>query len=164
VDRRGLERSFTFRGPRTLVCVEALRHEPSAFQVRALSPVKLCSCSAAELLAAIDADGSAARAVIDLLLSELDNGRSDQQWRLGSSLSRVARFVLACGTDKAVLPYFQKQIAAGLLGIRPETFSRCITQLTGDRVIGKDWKDLQILDRSRLERLAEGRRPSAGAD
>ena len=141
VEGGGVERSLTFRGPRNLLCVEALRHEASAFDVRALSLVKLCSCSASELLGAIASDGSLAHAFVDLLLAELKNRRSDEQWRSGSSLSRVAHFVLAYGADRSVLPYFQKQTAAGLLGMRPETFSRCIRQLTTTQVIGKDWPD-----------------------
>ena len=149
-----VERLLTFRGPRSLLCVEALRHEASAFDVRALSLVKLCSCSAFELLGAIASDGSVAQAFVDLLLAELKNRWSDEQWRSGSSLSRVAHFVLAYGADRSVLPYFQKQIAASLLGMRPETFSRCIRQLTSAQVIGKDWHHLAILDRQRLEMLA----------
>jgi len=154
VEGPGVERSLSFRGPRSLLCVEALRHEASAFDVRALSMVKLCSCSASELLGAIASDGSVAQAFVDLLLAELKNRRSDEQWRSGSSLSRVAHFVLAYGADRSVLPYFQKQTAAGLLGMRPETFSRCIRQLTSAEVIGKDWRHLAIMDRQRLETLA----------
>ena len=154
VEGRGFERSLTFRGPRSLLCVEALRHEASTFDVRALSLVKLCSCSASELLGAIASDGSVAHAFVDLLLAELKNRRGDEQWRSGSSLSRVAHFVLAYGADRSVLSYFQKQTAAGLLGMRPETFSRCIRQLTSAQVIGKDWRHLAILDRQRLETLA----------
>jgi len=154
VEARGSERSLTFRGPRNLLCVEALRDEASACEARALSLVKLCSCSAAELLSAIATDGSVAHAFVDLLLAELKNRWSDEQWRSGSSLSRVAHFVLAYGADQSVLPFFQKQIAAGLLGMRPETFSRCIRQLTSAQVIGTDWRHLAILDRQRLETLA----------
>src|SRR5262249_692241 len=157
VEGRASERSLTFRGPRNLLCVEALRHEASAFEVRALSLVKLCSCSASELLSALASDGSVAHAFVDLLLSELNNRRSDERWRSGSSMSRVAHFVLAYGADRAVLPYFQKQTAACLLGMRPETFSRCIRQLTSAQVIGKDWRHLAILDRPRLETLAADR-------
>jgi len=154
VEGGGFERSLTFRGPRNLLCVEALRHEASAFEVRALSLVKLCSSSASELLVAIASDGSVAHALVDLLLAELKNRWGDEQWRWGSSLSRVAHFVLAYGADPSVLPYFQKQIAAALLGMRPETFSRCIRQLTSAEVIGKDWRHLAILDHRRLEKLA----------
>ena len=156
VDEGGAERSFTFRGPRALLCLESLRNEPSSFEVRALSPVKLCSCSAAELLRSVGPEESTAHVVLDLLLSEIKNRRSDQHWRFGSSLSRVARFVLAYGGEPGVLPYFQKQIVAGLLGIRPETFSRCIARLVTAGLIATDWNDFRIFDPSRLQRLADG--------
>jgi hypothetical protein len=100
--------------------------------------------------------GSAARTLLDLIISELQYRRVDQHWLNGSCVSRVARFVLAWGNEPELLAYLPKRVAAALLGMRPETFSRCITKFASGGCIGRDWKHLQILDHRRLELLAAG--------
>jgi CRP-like cAMP-binding protein len=42
VSPRGAELVLTLRGPTSLLCTEAMTSEPSAYEVRALSRVKLC--------------------------------------------------------------------------------------------------------------------------
>ncbi len=98
--------------------------------MRALSRVRLCSLPAEEMKRWIGPLRSPAQAIVELLLEESGAQRTDVNFREGSCLRRVARFALAYTTFLAERPEaIRKQVLARMLGMRPETLSRCLTRL-----------------------------------
>ena len=118
------------RGPSSLLCVESMRGESSPYEIRAMSRVRLCSLAADEMKRWIGPLGSPAQAVLELLLQEWGTQRAEINLREGSCLRRVARFALAYAAFLAERPdAVRKQVLARMLGMRPETLSRCLTRL-----------------------------------
>ena len=154
VSPRGTELVLTLRGPTSLLCTEALHGEPSPFEVRALSRVKLCGISGDAMSQWIGPEKSPARVVLDLLLAESRMQRDEVNWRQGDCLSRVARFALAHARFLADRPNaVRKQVVARLLGMRPETLSRCLTRLERDGVLDAS-RGVRVLDARRLAAIA----------
>jgi CRP/FNR family transcriptional regulator, cyclic AMP receptor protein len=126
----GSELMLVVRGPASLLCTEAMRNQASPFEVRALSRVRLCGLSAEEMKRWIGPTRSPARAMLDLLLEENGTHCDEVNFREGSCLRRVARFALAHADFLAERPdAVRKQVLARMLGMRPETLSRCLTRL-----------------------------------
>jgi CRP/FNR family transcriptional regulator, cyclic AMP receptor protein len=154
VTPRGTELALTLRGPTSLLCTEALHGEPSPFEVRALSRVKLCGISGDAIGQWIGPEKSPARVILDLVLSESKMQRDEVSWRQGDCLSRVARFALAHARFLADRPNaVRKQVVARLLGMRPETLSRCLTRLERDGVLDAT-RGVRVLDARRLAAIA----------
>ncbi len=154
VSPRGTELVLTLRGPTSLLCTEALNGEPSPYEVRSLSRVKLCGVSGDAMTQWIGPEKSPARAVLDLLLAEERMQRDEVSWRQGDCLSRVARFALAHARFLADRPNaVRKQVVARLLGMRPETLSRCLTRLEKDGVLDAS-RGVRVLDTRRLAAIA----------
>lgn len=151
---KGAELVLTLRGPTSLLCTEALQGEPSPFEVRALSRAKLCGISGGAMAQWVGPERSPARAVLGLLLSEARMQRNEVSWRQGDCLSRVARFALAHARFLADRPTtVRKQMVARLLGMRPETLSRCLTRLERNGVLDAS-RGVRVLDTRRLEAIA----------
>ncbi len=154
VSPRGSEVALALRGPTSLLCTEALQAEPSPYEVRALSRVKLCGIAGEALGQWVGPERSPARAIIDLLLSEGKLQRDEVNYRQGDCLSRVARFALAHARFLADRPNaVRKQVVARLLGMRPETLSRCLTRLERDGVVDAS-RGVRVLDARRLAAIA----------
>ena len=154
VSPRGTELVLTLRGPTSLLCTEALHGEPSPFEVRALSRVKLCGISGDAMSQWVGPEQSPARVVLDLLLAESRMQRDEVNWRQGDCLSRVARFALAHARFLADRPNaVRKQVVARLLGMRPETLSRCLTRLERDGVLDAS-RGVRVIDARRLAAIA----------
>ena len=154
VSPRGSELLLTLRGPSSLLCTEAIQAEPSPFEVRALSRVKICGIAGDALSQWIGPEKSAARVVLDLLLAEGRQQHDEVNWRQGDCLSRVARFALAHLRFLAERPNaVRKQVVARLLGMRPETLSRCLTRLEREGVIDAS-RGVRVLDQRRLAAIA----------
>ncbi len=154
VSPRGSEVLLTLRGPMSLLCTESLQGDPSPYEVRALSRVKLCGVAGDQMSAWVGPEKSPARAVLDLLLSEGKLQRDDVNYRQGDCLSRVARFALAHARFLADRPNaVRKQVVARLLGMRPETLSRCLTRLERDGVVDAS-RGVRVLDARRLAAIA----------
>ena len=154
VTPRGSEVLLTLRGPTALLCTEALRADPSPYEVRALSRVKLCGIAGDQMSAWVGPDRSPARAVLDLLLTEGRLQRDEVNFRQGDCLARVARFALANARFLAERPNaVRKQVVARLLGMRPETLSRCLTRLERDGVLDAS-RGVRVLDARRLASIA----------
>ncbi len=154
VSPRGSELLLSLRGPSSLLCTEALQSEPSPFEVRALSRVKICGIGGEALSQWVGPERSAARVVLELLLTESRQQRDEVNWRHGDCLSRVARFALAHARFLADRPNaVRKQVVARLLGMRPETLSRCLTKLEKDGVVDAS-RGVRVLDQRRLAAIA----------
>ncbi len=154
VSPRGAELVLTLRGPHSLLCTEALQGEPSPYEVRALSRVKLCGISGEALNTWVGPERTAARVVLDLVLGEARMQRDEVSFRHGDCLSRVARFALAHARFLADRPNaVRKQVVARLLGMRPETLSRCLTRLERDGVVDAS-RGMRVVDPRRLAAIA----------
>lgn len=154
VSPKGSELLLSLRGPSSLLCTEAMHDEASPFEVRALSRVKICGIAGDALSQWVGPEKSAARVMLDLLLTESRQQRDEVNWRQGDCLSRVARFALAHARFLADRPNaVRKQVVARLLGMRPETLSRCLTRLESDGMLDAT-RGLKVLDPRRLAALA----------
>ena len=92
--------------------------------------------------------------MLDLLLTESRAQRDEVNWRQGDCLSRVARFALAHARFLADRPNaVRKQVVARLLGMRPETLSRCLTKLEKEGVVDAS-RGVRVLDHRRLAAIA----------
>jgi CRP-like cAMP-binding protein len=154
VSPRGSEVALTLRGPTSLLCTEALQGDPSPHEVRAISRVKLCGIGGEALSQWVGPDKSPARAILELLLAEGKLQRDEVNYRQGDCLSRLARFALAHARFLADRPNaVRKQVVARLLGMRPETLSRCLTRLERDGVLDAS-RGVRVLDARRLAAIA----------
>src|SRR5512146_2292065 len=154
VSPRGSEVLLTLRGPTALLCTEALRGDPSPYEVRALSRVKLCGIAGDQMSTWVGPDRSPARAVLELVLTEGKLQRDEVNYRQGDCLARVARFAPANARFLADRPNaVRKQVAARLLGMRPETLSRCLTKLERDGVLDAS-RGVRVVDARRLASIA----------
>ncbi len=137
VDADGVESGLAIRGPRSLLCCESMSGTPSPFEIRAITPLRLCSMPAKALGRWVGPERSPAQSVLELLLYELSRRQEDMSWRRGDSMSRVARFVLASGMRLNGARPLQKQMVARVLGMRPETLSRCLGKLADRGLIAR---------------------------
>jgi CRP/FNR family transcriptional regulator, cyclic AMP receptor protein len=154
VSPRGSEVLLTLRGPTSLICTESLHADPSPYEVRALSRVKLCGIAGDAMSQWVGPEKSPARVVLDLILAEGKLQRDEVNYRQGDCLSRVARFALAHARFLADRPNaVRKQVVARLLGMRPETLSRCLTRLERDGVVDAS-RGVRVLDARRLAAIA----------
>jgi CRP/FNR family transcriptional regulator, cyclic AMP receptor protein len=154
VSPRGSEVLLTLRGPTSLLCTEALQGDPSPYEVRALSRVKLCGIAGDQMSTWVGPERSPARTVLDLVLTEGKLQRDEVNYRQGDCLARVARFALANARFLADRPNaVRKQVVARLLGMRPETLSRCLTRLEKDGVLDAS-RGVRVLDPRRLASIA----------
>jgi len=154
VSPRGSEMLLRLRGPTSLICTEALQGESSPYEARALSRVKLCAIGGEQMSGWIGPEKSPARAVLELLLGEARLQRDEVNYRQGDCLARVARFALAHARFLADRPNaVRKQVVARLLGMRPETLSRCLTRLEREGVVDAS-RGVRVIDPKRLAAIA----------
>jgi CRP-like cAMP-binding protein len=153
---RGTEPILMLRGPSSLLCIEALRGQPSRYQVRAISRVRLCGLAAEQMTEWIGPDHSPARAVLDLMLQEDQLQHMEINMREGPCLSRVARFALTYSSFLEERPdAVRKRLLAKTLGMRQETFSRCLTKLEQCGAIDAS-QGVRVRDSRRLSEVASG--------
>lgn len=151
-DENGAERALGLRGPGAVVGLEALKGRPSPVEVRAFGPAVVCRISGETLSRWIGPPGGPARAMVELLLTELERRYQDQERIQGEAVSRVARLALLLADSSRSVP---KNVAARMLGMRAETFSRCLRQLEVPPALA--WgRYVRILDRARLRAVASG--------
>ena len=166
-DSAGQELSAAVRGPRSLLGFESLRGQAAHASVEALKDTVVCTSTPTELRQRTGLQGSgfgpsaqqaaSASALLQLTVDELLRSERDRDLRSGSALSRVARFVLNSGSLIASGQHapFSKRHVAALLGLRPETMSRCLRALKTGGLITSG-REVRILDEPRLRELAFG--------
>ncbi|MFT3835850.1 MAG: Crp/Fnr family transcriptional regulator [Myxococcaceae bacterium] len=143
------------RGPRSLLGLEALRQLPSQAELRAVTPVALCSAPIAQVHDWLGPRGPA-RMMFEMTLDEVLEQRRDAAFRSGTAESRVARFTLVWSTligRGAATPISKTRVAA-LLGIRPETLSRVLTSFA-ERGLIERGKGITLKDADALRAQAE---------
>lgn len=145
------------RGPTAVLGVEALQMRPARASASAVSDGAVCVAEPSSLRAhlGVQSGSPLASALVPLLLDELDRRSEEVASRSGSAISRVARFILdhhqvvASGQRGP----FSKRHVAQMLGIRPETMSRCLAALAEDGALRLE-PELEDLDREKLALVA----------
>lgn len=159
-DAAGLEVLASVRGPRALIGLEGMRDQPARFTVTALSDAVVCTAATSVLSRETELDGGAhpASALLGVVLDELDSTCRDANLRSGPARTRVARFIAAYAgvLRPGQRTAFSKRHVATLLGIRPETMSRCLKALADEGLIGDD--RVEVLDVEGLDDVARGAR------
>lgn len=146
------------RGPRALLGTEAIQGKPARAKAQVVSDSDLCMADPVALRVQLESgapSGDLSSALVPLLLDELDRRSDEMQGRSGSALARVAHFILehsevVAGGQRGP---FSKRHVASMLGIRPETMSRCLAALAKDGIITVD-RHVTVNDRARLEAAA----------
>ncbi len=150
----GGETAISIRGPGALLGLEVLTGMPVAREARAVGPVATCSLPRSAIAGWLGAEHGPMRALLGIAVNELGRERFEDALRTGSSVRRVAAFALACGgvlgTERRGM---NKGVAARLLGMRAETFSRSLRWLA-DRGLVDSRRGLRVLDADRLARVA----------
>lgn len=149
------------RGPKSLLGVEAIQGRPARARAEVVTDSSLCTADPVMLRVQMGADGSPPQypeltaALVPLLLDELDRRSEETQGRSGTALSRVARFILEHSEVVASGQRgpFSKRHVASMLGIRPETMSRCLAALTKENIITVG-RHITVNDRAKLEGIA----------
>lgn len=143
------------RGPGAVMGLEGLLGRPSHEGAIALSKVTICQVPPQSPPAPATADET--KTLLLLAVEALARTHTDTLWRAGPALTRVARFLTACthliGHGRRAP--FSKRHAAELIGLRPETLSRCLARLADDGVI-TGGESLRIANPAALARLADG--------
>lgn len=159
-DATGEEVLSSVRGPNTVLGLESLQERPAPFTVMALEDTTVCSASALQVRREtdLDATSSLTSSFLGLVLAEHANTQRDADLRAGQARARVAKFLVAAA--RLVKPgrkaAFSKAHVAALLGIRPETLSRCLRKLSEEGLIGED--RLEVIDEAALGEVARGAR------
>lgn len=159
-DATGEEVLSSVRGPNTVLGLESLQERPAPFTVMALEDTTVCSASALQVRREtdLDATSSLTSSFLGLVLAEHANTQRDADLRAGQARARVAKFLVAAA--RLVKPgrkaAFSKAHVAALLGIRPETLSRCLRKLSEEGLIGED--RLEVIDEAGLGEVARGAR------
>lgn len=154
VNAQGSECWLALRGPRTLLYTDP-KDRASPHELRAVTEVRLCSAPAEALSEWMGPPDSPSRALLELLLGELERHRRELTWRSGESTSRLARFLLASLADGETRTLPPKQLVARALGMRPETLSRCLRRFIDQGLVTEE-PTPRILDRERLSAVATG--------
>lgn len=155
VDAEGRELQAGVRGPQSMLGFEALLHAPARGTVVALTPATVCSLTAPGTLTAEETTQ-----LLKLAVDELTQTGRDVDLRAGPALSRVARFFQRFG--RLLAPGqrapFSKRHVASLLGLRAETFSRCLRELARLGVL-ESASQPTVRDAAELDTIAAGHLP-----
>jgi len=137
----------------------ALLGRPSSYDAVALADSKLIVVPTIALMALTEREVPFARAMVTALarsntrlLAELEAAT------LQRSMQRLAGYLdsLADGSSAVKLP-FSKTVVAARLGVKKETLSRLLRELTDEGVIAVAQRNIAIRDRERLAGLARSR-------
>lgn len=139
----------------------ALLGKPCLYDASALTEAKLVTIPTAAIFALIDSDRRFARRLVMVLaarsfgiLAEFEAATTQRgAQRLAGYLESLAGRSAARGVCSVQLPV-SKTVVAALLGMKKETLSRLLHQLTAEGIIGVARREIAILDRERLTAAA----------
>jgi CRP-like cAMP-binding protein len=153
-DRGGRRVAWALRRPGALLGAEGLVRPAYLDSARALTEVVHCSAPRSELTAWVDGSGTAARALLDLVLlgPALDAPRRASSE--GSAVERVAQWLLDEGPASA--EGVPRKVIAELLGMLPETLSRALAALTACGAIVSTRRSIRVLDAELLRAAGRG--------
>lgn len=152
-DNHGEGRVRAVRLPRSFIGLEALVGGVYTDSARAITDVTLCGGTLAALDAWLGPRGAPARVALEL---QLRADRAELPPRAapdGNAERRVADWLHGEGQSGATLT-LPRQIAADLLGMRPETLSRALTALARRGVIRVTRRHIEIVDHDQLAAAA----------
>jgi CRP/FNR family transcriptional regulator, cyclic AMP receptor protein len=152
----GRETLSSVRGPRSLLGTESIASRPAHSSVEALTDSTICTSSPLALQQWVGPTTPAA-SLVGWLLDENARAAQDISLRSGPTLARLARFLLEFAklVDAGRRAPFSKQHVARILGMRPETLSRCLRQLVDVGVI-ESGRRVRVKDPVRLDIIAKG--------
>lgn len=142
-----------------LQVVDGVPHRATAC---AVSRVQICTLALPRFEAWLGPRRSPARALLTLALAEARVAEGDAARTRQSAVGKVASFLLQHTAAHDLHPLeLQHQLVAGLLGMRPETFSRTLARLREAGAVAGTRK-VQVRDRERLAELVREEASDAG--
>lgn len=157
VSRSGEELWCKVRGREYLVGFESALGAPTQSSAVALSDLRLCALDLSQFRDWLGSLGSPLGAMLELSLRELSRAALDLQHSSGGAPLRLARLLLerydaGSGPKPLEVP---KVVLARMLGMRPETLSRAIAELSASGVLAKG-RRMMVADFALLRRVVEG--------
>jgi CRP-like cAMP-binding protein len=139
--------AWTVRRPTCFLALEAIVEPTYRDTATCASSVLVGSTSRETMDALLDAN---ARVVLEQVIA---TSAGDARVWTGSAVARVASWLLDAG-GPGLTDGVPRHMIAELLGMQPETLSRALVQLAQAGAIEPSRREIKIVDRDRLARLA----------
>jgi CRP-like cAMP-binding protein len=130
LDEGGAELSCSVRGPRSLLGLETLVAESSAYRVWALSDVKICEAPRDRLRQWTGSLETPLGVLVRLGVEEANRRASERLDVGGAAVARIARLLLRrCVENARTHLELSQRLLARVLSMTPETVSRAVAKL-----------------------------------
>lgn len=148
--------SCAVRGPDTILGMEGALGRPLPYEVRALTDVTLCLLPTESFRAWLGPLDVPLGAALRLSLDETLRRVGERQAIEGTAVRRVARFLLQVSAEDDPGEPLRAPLGvlASVLGMRPETLSRCLAELRASGALGPE-RGIRIADVERLRTFAD---------
>jgi CRP-like cAMP-binding protein len=152
----GGERSCAVRGPGTILGLEAVLDRAVPYEIRALTDVAICVAGSGAVGAWLGPLDSPLGTTLRLSLEETSRRANERQVMEGTAVRRLAAFLLQMRTSASrdQAPSIPLAVLAEVLGMRPETLSRALSELRAEGALAPGRK-IRILDEATLRLFAE---------